>query len=766
MDVGRGSTESWIGSEFSALELQLSPSTGLPTGLRSGSTASGISIAAGASLMSGGVEKRGPLGGLAYEGAVEHRDIRATGPVRARLERDARVYTVPVELGGWVGSASYTFRADAPSLTWTWSWRATEEAADMRAFLVSLRLHLDASRSWVVNAPGNRLRRDLPLKDMPSSTPVAGIGGLAGSAGLVALTDEESASTLVVWARSKDEFPAPPEGGRAESVLSVEDHGVQLVHSTGLAAASTAETDLHQDGIALDLLGGDFGAVIGSVPRWFADLGITTPVDSPEWTRGATIYEAQIGTSIFAGGSWTYSPYPEVSDLYADLPRVAAMGFDTIQIMPRQPFPSYNVVDFDDVDLSYGDETQLRQVVQWCHEHGIKVIVDVLLHGVIDRESITEAADAVRSGPWAHLVGADAAEVDGLKLDDEQQRELSWSRHVIDFEESWREGSAQRHPLCVEHPEWFCTDSSGRVIGIYTKAFDMSNPQWQEYFSDAMTALVERLDIDGFRFDAPTYNAFPNWGPRTRTRASLQTLGCVSLFTHLRERLHALDPELMLYTEPNGALLRQSMDLNYNYDEKWLPSSLFHPDDPRHVGGIRSGREFARWLSDRDRTLPSGAVTAHHIDSHDTFWWPLPGSKWRREQFGMDAARALMCAFALSGGPYMMFVGGEAGMEEMVARVNRLRSERRELSRGRHTFGEVECSSDAIFSVTHEDGELCSVVLVNMSSREVRADIRLAQPGGRLVDLLDVDGQPFELGASPAVVFGPYQARLLVAAGT
>src|SRR3712207_1592256 len=92
---------------------------------------------------------------------------------------------------------------------------------------------------------------------------------------------------------------------------------------------------------------------------------------------------------------------------------------------------------------------------------------------------------------------------------------LAWSRHILDFEPHWHGGSPPRHQLVDEHPEWFMRNSAQEIIGIYTNAFDVANPAWQEYFMRASEDLVRRLDIDGFRFDAPTYNDLPNWSPAT-----------------------------------------------------------------------------------------------------------------------------------------------------------------------------------------------------------------------------------------------------------
>ncbi len=49
--------------------------------------------------------------------------------------------------------------------------------------------------------------------------------------------------------------------------------------------------------------------------------------------------------------------------------------------MPRQSFPSYNVYDYHDITLSYGDADDLRLFVEAAHAHGMRVILDTLMHG-------------------------------------------------------------------------------------------------------------------------------------------------------------------------------------------------------------------------------------------------------------------------------------------------------------------------------------------------------------------------------------------------
>jgi hypothetical protein len=61
------------------------------------------------------------------------------------------------------------------------------------------------------------------------------------------------------------------------------------------------------------------------------------------------IYEAQIGFSVF-NEKFKYSPYPEVSDLIADtLIELSRWALTVFQLMPRRPYPRYNIHDYWDI---------------------------------------------------------------------------------------------------------------------------------------------------------------------------------------------------------------------------------------------------------------------------------------------------------------------------------------------------------------------------------------------------------------------------------
>jgi glycosidase len=390
------------------------------------------------------------------------------------------------------------------------------------------------------------------------------------------------------------------------------------------------------------------------------------------------------------------------------------MGFSVIQLMPRQPYPSYNVHDYADITISYGDEKELRELVKQCHKRGIRVILDVLLHGVLDKESIGSAVEGVINGPLFARLNEEVNDTLSGEHSEDDDYLIAWSRHILDFSEYWSGGSPDRTPLQASNPEWFATDSAGQVSGVYTKAFDARNPSWQRYFRESMMHLVREYDVDGFRFDAPTYNMFANWAPWARSRAYLSPLGCVPLFVDMRHDIKAEKPDALMYTEPSGHLLRRSMDVNYNYDEQWLVSALMAGSHAKR--GVRNGKDFMIWIEDRDDFLPVGSHTAHHIDSHDTFWWPQWGKKWRREQYSIAAVKALAATFLALDGPYMMFTGGEEGVQEELTELLTFRNQHKRFWATRGKFDLESDPSGDLVIVSRVIGNESVVSIVNTSS--------------------------------------------------
>jgi len=693
-------------SPDSPAALEIDTVTGLPTALEiedaHGKIRREITMSLGFQV--GGSEERDPTGGLTYRDTHYWESPAITGTITALHKGVCHQFSSSGEVNGLGVTLHYRLFPTAPYFEIA----ATLSSNDTILIRnVDIKVSFSELRDTVLNVPGNMLKRNLPVQELGAEPfGVSPMGGLRGSSGIVALTDPEATTT--VWPTNPSEI--------ADIMVLQSGPGLVVNVSLNFAAdinpGNSAELLLS----SLSVQRGDFEVLRAQWPDWASRYQLTSPGEPPSWMFGAGIYEVQIGTSHFWNNN-SYSRYAEIRDLIADLDRVWKLGFSVIQLMPRQPYPSYNVHDYADITTSYGDEQELKELVRLCHERGMRVILDVLLHGVLDNESIDAAVEGVVNGPIYDKLDEEVLDTFGSDVSDSSNYWIAWSRHILDFSEHWRGGSPKRTPLQESHPEWFATDSQGNVSGVYTKAFDARHPSWQRYFREAMLDLVRRTDVDGFRFDAPTYNFFANWAPWARSRAFMSPLGCVPLFVDMRQDLKALKPDALMYTEPSGHLLRRSMDVNYNYDEQWLVSALLKTSGGKKRG-VQTGRDFMQWMEDRDDFLPPGSHTAHHIDSHDTFWWPQWGKKWRREQFSLPAVRALTAAFLAIDGPYMMFTGGEEGIEETLEGLLNFRRQYRHLWAERAVFDTTsDPTGQLVIAKRGSSGEE-SLCVVNLSASE------------------------------------------------
>jgi glycosidase len=583
-----------------------------------------------------------------------------------------------------------------------------------------------------------------------------------GSPGIVALHHVEQPLTLIVWPFSRSE--------QGRLTLQQSTTGLQLHIDTQLAGAVKPGEWLEHGPIYLDVFSRTWDDVRHDIKAWYPSIGLHTPDDRPPWSSAVSLFEVMVGSAPFHDG-YQFAPYP-FSDLIDDLDRIAELGFECLQLMPRHPYPSYNIHQPGDVATTYGLPQELQRLVHECHRRGMRIIVDILLHGVIDNDAMRQAADLVRNGP--HIARLDEP---GLDVDvfGSEHEEISWSRHILAFEPYWLAGSPAVHPLLSAHPDWFMRDSNGAVTGRYTHALDTANEAWQECFITTCEALIRDYSIDGFRVDAPLYNHFANWSESSRRHASYSSTGYLQLFRKLRRRLHDISTDVILYTEPSGPFARESLDLNYAYPERWLITSLLDDrlDDAHDWRRVTTGKELADWFRDFDSALPSGSVTAHFVDCHDTMWWRLTGDHWRREQVGLPATKALVPIYSLRGGAYMTVVGGEEGLEAELKRVHALRRHLPEIRLGTVDYESVSADDVAIYGVLRHDPKRATIVAVNTSDQSLRTMISLSEgavpnrsTSTRVLDAWTGEWLPNGLTQDGVLrydlTFAPYQTRVIV----
>jgi hypothetical protein len=722
----------------SPVGLRLDDRTGLPVALARRGGTGALALTAELTMVTGGEEHIGPKGGLRYADAMRTplSDLAVTA-VRRYDEGATARHVVSVADDEWELDLEYRFGAASPHVAFGFTVR---RAPDEPLRDVEVAFAFPDAADWVLNAPGNMVRSDLPVRALETPLPLLTSGDVVGSPGIVALGNGDS--TAVVWPVSETEI------GALEVVLH--DGAARVTLSTGLAGRVTS--GLTWRAAHLDWLPSPWPEVSGGLSRWHKRLGIQAPGDVPDWIRSAHIYEAHVGFSVFHEGH-RYQRYETIADLRADLPRIRELDFDVVQLMPRHPYPSYNVHDYADVTTTWGEEGELRELVADCHRRDMRVLLDIIMHGVVDKEVVDETLAAVLAGPYADRLGD--GHIDYMAR---TREDVAWARHIVEYAPYWREGSPDRHPLADEHPEWFMRDSAGTITRRYTKAFDIAHPGWQRYFVGACVDLVERLEVDGYRVDAPTYNAFATWAEGREQRASYGPMASLGLLRDLRDRLRELRPDIAVYTEPTGGLFRAVADATYNYDEHWLIEALLGEPHPFRDRLVRDARELARWLHDRDAATPPGATIVHHIDSHDSIWWRLPGAQFRRERFGREAAIALLAVFAFAGGAFMTFMGGEDEIEDELRRAHDLRRRLPAIADGAVDYLAPEATSDDVLVVLREAREGAALVAVNLSATPVECELAIR---GRALRRILRDHWNGERVDGDRLRFAAFQPRVL-----
>lgn len=550
--------------------------------------------------------------------------------------------------------------------------------------------------------------------------------------GLIGLDNPSKEVSLAVWAYDRIEM--------VMVWVRRGDHGTVIGHQVMLADRFERGHAVEWKGQYIQLFHKPWMEALKEFQRWYDEAGVVA-VQGPDWAKTGRIYELFIGINERR----LSNKFPEMEDLVADLPRIKDLGFNVVEIMPHQPFPTYSVFDYHDVDTHYGSAEGLKKLTAKAHDMGMKVFLDVTIHGVLDQEAVT-AIQAAQGRAW-------------------------WLAP---------KGLPERHPYRTEHPEWFMQTEFGTPAATYTWAFDHCNEGWRDFMVEVFKHYVTEYDVDGFRVDALVWNCFPNWARGLPYRCSAPVYGSAEMTERAREAVQQIKPGVVFYTETPGPLFMGGYDLIYNYDMQWLFSSLVTPISPR---GFAYTMAFTRehieaadvglWLEQHRLAKPEAATIVHHLDSHDTNEW---GGlmQYRREAFGEQASRALFAFCCSLQGPLMMFMGAEDGAEEFYRKMLHLVTDLPALERGSCDYLAISADDPHIFAPLRTYEGQVVVPVINIQGQATEATLSLpvhtlAGSSYRVIDRIDdstIDGPEGEMWAPEqlrklTVRLSPWQVRML-----
>lgn len=354
-------------------------------------------------------------------------------------------------------------------------------------------------------------------------------------------------------------------------------------------------------------------------------------------TRPLMIYECHIGMAQQREGVGTYREFRENV-----LPRIAADGYNAIQIMAIQEHPyygsfGYHVSSFFAASSRFGTPEELKELIDAAHERGIAVIMDIV------------HSHAVKN------------EVEGLgRLDG------TYNQYFY--------GDGRR-----EHPAW---DSL---------CFDYGKNEVLHFLLSNCKYWLEEFRFDGFRFDGVTSMLYYNhglgqaFGSYDDYYNGGQDTNAITYLTLANLLIHQVNPRAITIAEemsgmPGLAIPFKDGGIGFDYrmamgipdywirlikekrDEDWHPTSIFW-----ELTNRRADEKTVSYVESHDQALVGDKTVIFRLIDKEMYWHMMVGDNDLTVARGMALHKMLrlVTAATINGG-YLNFMGNEWGHPEWI----------------------------------------------------------------------------------------------------
>ena len=354
-------------------------------------------------------------------------------------------------------------------------------------------------------------------------------------------------------------------------------------------------------------------------------------------TNPLLIYECHIGMAQNREGVGTYDEFRENI-----LPRVAADGYNAIQIMAIQEHPyygsfGYHVSSFFAPSSRFGTPDQLRHLIDEAHRLGIAVIMDIV------------HSHAVKN------------EIEGLGRFDGSYNQYFY-------------GDSRR-----EHPAW---DSL---------CFDYGKNEVIHFLLSNCKYWLEEFRFDGFRFDGVTSMLYYNhglgqaFGSYDDYYNGGQDTNAITYLTLANRLIHAVNPHAITIAEemsgmPGLANKFEDGGIGFDYrmamgvpdfwiktikekkDEDWKPTAIFW-----ELTNRRADEKTINYAESHDQALVGDKTIIFRLIDSDMYWHMMVGDN----NYNVDRGIALhkmirLVTLATINGGYLNFMGNEFGHPEWI----------------------------------------------------------------------------------------------------
>lgn len=209
------------------------------------------------------------------------------------------------------------------------------------------------------------------------------------------------------------------------------------------------------------------------------------PRNQRPWWRDAVTYQIYIRSYADSNGDGK----GDVEGIRTRLPYLKELGVDAIWITPWYPSPQidhgYDVADYMDIEPDYGTLADAERLIKESHEHGIKLLVDIVPNHSSDRHVWFQAA--LKAAPGSP----------------ERAR-----YHFVDGKGSQGELPPNNWTSVFGGPAWErVVEADGELGQWYLHLFAVEQPDFnwdshdvRHYFTEVLKFWLDR-GVDGFRID-------------------------------------------------------------------------------------------------------------------------------------------------------------------------------------------------------------------------------------------------------------------------
>ena len=370
------------------------------------------------------------------------------------------------------------------------------------------------------------------------------------------------------------------------------------------------------------------------------------PADEPyQWqtktfepdTKPLLIYECHIGMAQNREGVGTYA---EFRDLV--LPRIAADGYNAIQIMAIQEHPyygsfGYHVSSFYAPSSRFGTPEELKSLIDEAHRLGIAVIMDIVHSHAVKNEN------------------------EGLgRLDG------SYNQYFY--------GDSRR-----EHPAW---DSL---------CFDYGKNEVLHFLLSNCKYWLEEFRFDGFRFDGVTSMLYYNHGLGQAFSSyddyynGGQDTDAITYLTLANKLIHAVRPDAITIAEemsgmPGLAIPFKDGGIGFDFrmamgipdywikmlkekrDEDWHPTSVFW-----ELTNRRADEKTISYVESHDQALVGDKTVIFRLIDKEMYWHMMTDDNDMTVARGMALHKMIrLVTLSTINGGYLNFMGNEFGHPEWI----------------------------------------------------------------------------------------------------